>query len=82
MNFIPIGVGCHSGYEADEYPEYFILEEKRFEILEISDRWYQAENIPGYPVSDYFEVRTQYGVYLIRHEPAGDNWYLCISDKG
>lgn len=82
IKLVPVRVGSHSGYKADEYPEYFVLEERRIEILEISDRWYQGESSPGDPVSDYFKVRTPEGIYLIRHDLASDEWYLCIRVAG
>ena len=40
---IPIEVECHSGYKADEYPKCFYLDDEKFEIKEISDRWYQGD---------------------------------------
>ena len=40
---IPIEVECHSGYKADEYPKCFYRDDEKFEIKEISDRWYQGD---------------------------------------
>jgi len=55
---IPIEVECHSGYKADEYPKCFHLNNDRYEIVEIPDRWYQGELDPEWPASNYFKVHT------------------------
>ena len=61
MKLIPIEVECHSGYKADEYPKYFTRDNDRYEIYEVTDRWYQGETNPEYPVSNYFNVETTTG---------------------
>jgi len=55
---IPIHVESHSGYKVDEYPKCFYREGKRFDILEITDRWYQTDRDPESPAADYFKVIT------------------------
>jgi hypothetical protein len=52
MILIPIEVECHSGYKADEYPKCFSWNNERFEISQVTDRWYQGETNPEYPVSN------------------------------
>jgi hypothetical protein len=82
MKLIPIKVECHSGYKADEYPKCFYWNSQRFEIEEISDRWYQGDRDPESPVADYFKVYTAYGrQYLIKHEVESDEWYLIIRSE-
>jgi len=82
MNLIPIKVECHSGFKADEYPVCFYLENIRFEIKEVLDRWYQADISPDLPVSDYFKVSTHGNMtYIIKHELESDKWYLVTSDE-
>jgi len=77
MNLIPIKVECHSGYKADEYPICFYWENIKFEIKEISDRWYQAHPTPDWPVADYFKVCTADNTkYIIKHELKSDQWFL------
>jgi hypothetical protein len=46
MKAILIKVECHSGYKADEYPTCFYWKDEKFEIREISDRWYQGNRNP------------------------------------
>jgi len=76
---IPIKVECHSGYKADEYPKCFYRDASRFEIMEITDRWYQGYNDPEIPVSDYFKVDTvSGGPYILKHELENDVWYLLV----
>jgi hypothetical protein len=78
MNLIPIQVECHCGYKADEYPRFFTRDNERFEIQEITDRWYQGNHDPELPVSDYFKIVTTCGKqYIIKHEVKNDKWYLC-----
>ena len=78
MKLIQIKVESHSGYKADEYPKCFYLYDLKYEIQEISDRWYQGDNNPEWPLSDYFRVKTTEGEqYLIKHDLEKDKWYLC-----
>ncbi len=78
IKLIPIEVECHSGYKADEYPKYFSRDDKRYEIREITDRWYQGETNPEFPASNYFKVETTNGdQYIIKHDLESDKWYLC-----
>jgi len=82
MNQIPIKVECHSGYKADEYPICFYLENNKFEIKEISDRWYQALPSPNLPVADYFKVCTVGNTkYIIKHELKSDQWFLITTNE-
>lgn len=77
IRFIPIQVESHSGYKADEYPKLFYIEGKKYEISEITDRWYQCNLNPEYPAADYFKIMTSSGDRaIIRHELQQDAWYL------
>jgi hypothetical protein len=79
---IPITVECHSGYKADEYPTCFYWNGHRYEILEITDRWYQGERDPAWPVSDYFKVHTGGEEhYIIKHDREKDEWFLCSEHR-
>jgi hypothetical protein len=78
IKLILIEVECHSGYKADEYPKCFYWEDKRFDIQEITDRWYQSDTNPEWPVSNYFKViTTNRDQYIIKHDLEEDEWYLC-----
>ena len=82
MNLIPIKVECHSGYKADEYPICFYLNDFKYEIREISDRWYQAKATPDWSVSNYFKVRTaSKRVYILKHELRSDQWFLITPEE-
>ena len=77
---VNIKVEGYSGFKADEYPKYFQMENNRFEIYEITDRWYQGSNTSEFPVSNYFKVETTCGQqFIIKHELDNDEWYLCQS---
>jgi hypothetical protein len=81
IRFIPIEVECYSGYKADEYPKYFYLDDKKFEIKEITDRWYQGKSDPEFPVSNYFKTKTESGeIFIIKHDLEQDKWFLRRSE--
>jgi hypothetical protein len=81
-NLFPIKIECFSGYIMDEYPKYFYLDNLRFEIKEIQDRWYQGDLNPNFPAADYFKVYTSdEKYYILKHETKNDNWYLLISGE-
>ena len=82
MNLIPIIVECHSGYKAGEYPIRFYWMNIEYEIKEIVDRWYQAQNSPAGLVANYFKVRTaSKSIYIIKHELESDLWFLVTPDN-
>ena len=72
-----IEVECHSGYKADEYPKCFYWYDKKYEIKEISDRWYQGDLNPEFPPANYYKVLTTCDKqFIIKHEIESDRWYL------
>ena len=72
-----IQVDCHSGYKADEYPKCFYLNDIKYEIKEITDRWYQGDQNPEWPVTNYFKVITMDGKqFILKHEIERDEWYI------
>ena len=77
-NLVLIRVECYSGYKADEYPRYIYYKDEKLIVDEITDRWYQGESNPEWPVSDYFKVRlTDGNRFIIKHDLESDRWYLC-----
>jgi hypothetical protein len=79
MELIPIKVESHSGYKADEFPEYFYWNTTKYEIDEIADRWYQVESSAAeLPAADYFKTITTSGKpFIIKHDLDQDEWFLC-----
>ena len=53
QKLIEVKAECYSGYRADENPRRFYIDNMRFEIKAITDRWYQAHYKPGYPPAHY-----------------------------
>ncbi|MGA1825262.1 MAG: cytoplasmic protein [bacterium] len=79
MNFIPIKVECYSGYKADEYPKFFYWNNNKFEIIEVLDRWYQANCDAQWSVATYFKVYSSCGKeYIIKHDLESDEWFLNL----
>jgi hypothetical protein len=79
MQFETIKVECYSGYKANERPTAFYYRERRWEIEEIIDRWYEGGLMPGSPDTDYFKVRTKEGeVFILRYLSLFDAWSVRI----
>jgi hypothetical protein len=75
--WIPVRVECYSGVRAEEAPRALFWADRRLEVEEILDRWYQGSLDPAVPAADYFRVRTRQGeTYLLRHERAAHAWFL------
>jgi hypothetical protein len=65
-----IEVVAYSGYKANERPLYFVLEQKKRDVVNVLDRWYGVEH-------DYFKVLADDGkVYLIRWHRLLDLWFV------
>jgi len=65
-----VTVETYSGYRADERPRALVLEGRRYEVLEVEDRWYS-------PGATYFRLLASDGNrYVVRHREAGDEWSL------
>lgn len=79
MKLVQITVKSHSGYKADEYPYSFVYEDNEYIIDQVTDRWYQGETNPEFPVSDYFKAETTEGSFILKHELNSDHWFLCKS---
>ena len=77
MKKSPIKVESYSGYKSDEYPLSFYLNNKKFDIQEILDRWYQRDITVDWLTVNYFKVRTTTNLkFIIKHDIEIDGWYL------
>lgn len=66
-----IRVECYAGYRGEQEPRAFTLGERRFEVLEIVDRWLAPEH-------RYFKVKADDGRMLVlRHDTASGDWELA-----
>ena len=80
MQFETIDIVTHSGFKADEYPEAFTWQGKKYTIEAIIDRWYEGGVKAGSPELNYFKVRAGNGSqYLIRHNALFDAWAIVVS---
>lgn len=79
MELTPVKVESYSGYKADEFPKCFYLNDAKYEIEEITDRWYQIESSnSGFPPADYFKVTADSGnTFIIKHDLEHEKWFLC-----
>jgi hypothetical protein len=72
-----IQVECYSGYKASERPVAFTHQERRREIEEIIDHWYEGGVDPGRPATDYFKVKTTDGeIFILRYLSLFDAWSI------
>ncbi|MBN1546967.1 MAG: hypothetical protein JW902_09930 [Syntrophaceae bacterium] len=79
MQFEEIQVECYSGYKANERPTAFHYRDRRWEIAEVEDRWYEGGVTPGSPDIDYFKVRTTEGeVFILRYLSQLDAWSIQV----
>jgi len=79
MTFEQIHVECYSGYKANEHPVAFIFQDRRWEVAEIVDRWYEGSSEAGRPALDYFKVRTREGkTFLLRYNALFDVWAIAV----
>lgn len=76
-----IDVECYSGHRADERPVAFTLRDRRFEVEEVVDRWYEGGSEPGRPELRYFKVRTtENRHFLLRYDAPFDAWSTTLPD--
>ncbi len=77
MPYEQISVERYSGFKADERPVAFTFQERRWEIAEIIDRWYEGGLKAGSPQANYFKVRTTEGtLFLLRYLSLFDAWSI------
>jgi len=76
--FEDIEVESYAGYKGEESPRAFIHLARRYEILEVLDRWYEGGLDPQDLRHDYFRVKTEKGeIFMIRYTPRFQAWTLC-----
>ena len=76
--FEDIDVESYAGYKGQESPRAFVHLARRYEILEILDRWYEGGVDPKALRQDYFRVKTMEGeIFLLRYTPRYQSWTLC-----
>ncbi|HUI91536.1 MAG TPA: hypothetical protein VLX68_04725 [Chitinivibrionales bacterium] len=69
-----ISVETFSGYKADEYPVRFSLQDRRYEIISIEDRWYS-------PGCSYFRVFADDGnTYILKQIPGNNEWQIVSAE--
>ena len=79
MAYELIQVECYSGYRANERPVAFTFRERRWEVREIVDRWYERGIDASRPETNYFKVRTAEGqIFLLRYLSLFDSWSIRI----
>ena len=82
--FEPVRVECYSGYKTDERPTAFDFQGRRWEIVEIIDRWYEGSICAKTPIINYFKVRAacedREKSFILRYSSDTDAWALLIPD--
>jgi len=81
MIFELIEVEGYSGFRANERPIAFNYLNRRWEVKEIIDRWYEGCIKAGGPTFAYFKVRTcDDETFLLRYNARFKTWALKICD--
>jgi hypothetical protein len=66
-----IRVECYAGYRGEQEPRAFTMGERRYEVIEIVDRWIAPDH-------RYFKVEADDGRTLVlRHDAASGEWELA-----
>jgi hypothetical protein len=77
MRWELVSVECYSGYKANERPVAFTFQERRCNVAEIVDRWYEGGIEAGQPEVSYFKVRSTEGdIFLLRYLSLFDSWSI------
>ena len=77
-----IQVECYAGYKANETPRAFTYQDRRYNILEIIDRWYEGGMKSRMPQLDYYKIKADDNrEYLIRYNHLFDSWALLIKSE-
>jgi hypothetical protein len=76
-----IEVECYEGYKSRESPRTFSFREKRYQVLEVVDRWYGSGVSRDAPKLDYFKVKADDGRhYLLRYNALFDRWAILLKE--
>ena len=76
--FEEVAVECYAGYKEEEIPRAFLYRDRRYENLEVLDRWYEGGMDPAGVARNYFKVKTPGGeIFLLRYTPRFESWTLC-----
>jgi len=66
-----IRVECYAGYRGDEEPRAVQLDERRFGVVEILDRWLD-------PAHRHFKVLLEDGrKFILRHDTESGEWEVA-----
>jgi hypothetical protein len=76
MELQRIQVECRGGHPHHEEPIAFHFRDRRYVIEEVVDRWYEGRNRPGHVGLDYYRVRTDSGVFILRYNTLFDAWAI------
>ena len=71
-----VEVQAYSGFKANERPQSFSLNGRRYRVEEVCDQWLG-------PDSSYFKVRADdQNLYIFEYRPDGDEWSLASFRSG
>ncbi len=74
MELQKVLVECRGGHPHHDDPIAFFREGRRYQIEEVIDRWYEGRNKPGKVALDYYKVRTDKGIFILRYNGLFDAW--------
>jgi hypothetical protein len=68
-----VAVECYAGHRGEETPRRFRLGDRSVEVQEVIDRWLAPDH-------RYFKVRTEDGIYVLRHGATSGDWAITTFD--
>lgn len=75
-DLLTIRVECYAGYQGEETPRRFFMDDKVIEIEEVIDRWLAPEY-------RYFKVRGgENDIYILRQDVQSQRWELTMFQSG
>lgn len=68
--YIKIEVAAYSGYKTNERPLYFVVDQQKYQVTKVLDRWCGQNH-------DYFKVLADDGqVYTLKWQRYLDVWFI------
>ncbi len=83
MEYEAVTVHTRDEYKAGQEPTAFEWRGRRFEVVQIADRWYEGHLDPTRMPLSYFKVRTGEGKeFILRYHEVFRSWAVRIPHEG
>ena len=69
-----IRVECRPDERGEEMPNRLFFDRRVVDVRDVLDRWYGED-------CSYFKIRSDEGIYIVRHDEAQRQWYLVMFER-